>query len=667
MLGVFPVAPSNPTNPIVYLSSRTETEGTCTPYHRVLSANSLLRETSEHYSSLQRGVPKTFSAVYRIVQGHSKISCSRLTIAHSNSLHLPPAMEEFPFRAQSPAQHSTAKLTAPRPQGFSPTPSDINTLHHHLHHQGISHHDYGASSATDTDGLTDEDYGQHVDEIASSRSSVSSIPPSVAPDAFKSTPQTATPTKKGSYDRSASRSLSQDINKQRWNSPFRHASSVRRMQLRDEDEDYMRHSRPGSRISRNASPFSTRSFGAGSGSKRKGSRDMLSPHSAKVKKEFPLVLLHCSLLPPSIPLRVRPSDAALLQNVLPEEYWRRWESLADKITNDMEIHSRGVLIPHPKGDYELLEEKLLESLELVTPRLRSGHYFGIEDVAEADESESDLDSVKHGTKCQDCGKRVVQDPANDRVWEVKVFAANGLMRAGAWAAAWNEMEKVDVEISVWLPDDVRRDVEQKCLDMGYGPDYEMDHEHQESTEADARTREIYGDSADSQMRVDGLDMPGPAVECRPDQHYPESDLRYTCAQQHFGQYDALRRAWTTFTHDRRNVLIAVLSVAVLVFALGQSALSPAVHESSVSVTTQTVSPISSSMQCHESSASVITATAEKLSPTSVRNQDEVPVGVSEDKEPTEEASTVTTATMSPGGKEEPMEEEREGAGAEAKG
>jgi hypothetical protein len=45
-----------------------------------------------------------------------------------------------------------------------------------------------------------------------------------------------------------------------------------------------------------------------------------------------------------------------------------------------------------------------------------------------------------------CGSR----PSEGR-WELTFYAANGLMRAGAWRAAWREMERVDVEIAPLVP------------------------------------------------------------------------------------------------------------------------------------------------------------------------------------------------------------------------
>jgi len=43
----------------------------------------------------------------------------------------------------------------------------------------------------------------------------------------------------------------------------------------------------------------------------------------------------------------------------------------------------------------------------------------------------------------------------DHKWTIKVFAANGLMRASAWATAWSEMERVDVEILPYIDAEMR--------------------------------------------------------------------------------------------------------------------------------------------------------------------------------------------------------------------
>jgi hypothetical protein len=188
----------------------------------------------------------------------------------------------------------------------------------------------------------------------------------------------------------------------------------------------------------------------------------------KVKKEYPLVLLHCTLLPPSLPVPglIGYPDQKILREVLPLEYWRRWKLLEEKVGSSV-IRDRGVLISHPEDMYDLLEERLLESLELQRPRLHHGHFLGHEDAeSEKGDQSATEDSAtddEQGEECPDCGGRLPRHDSS-RKWEIKVFAANGLMRAGAWAAAWKEMEKVDIEVGLWLPSEIRRELEKRLLD-----------------------------------------------------------------------------------------------------------------------------------------------------------------------------------------------------------
>jgi hypothetical protein len=439
-------------------------------------------------------------------------------------------------------------------------------------------------------------------ETASSRSSISSLAACVAPSAMAFGPDAATPTKNPEPHGVRVGSLSNEGQGRKWRgSPFRNPSSVRSMQMQDDDDVIPNHRIRTSRTSRNMSTFSARSSDSVTQTKRRSARNsLLSPKVAKVKKEFPLVLLHCSLLPPAMPIKGRRADVALLQAVLPEEYWRRWELLTDKITNDLEIQSRGVLIPHPKADYEFLEERLLESLELARPKLRSGHYYGIENVDEVEESESDTETATRGTKCRDCGKRVVQDAAHDRKWEVKVYAANGLMRAGAWSAAWNEMEKVDVEVSMCLPDDVRREVEERCLDLGFGQDLAPDEVHaHEPDEAETRRREIYGTPAHTpQEKVDGFFESS---------HQYEDVHREPFVSQHQYRHGVstpdieLKQLFINYVkvlaQDKRNMVIAVLSFVVLFFALGTSASPRQGIDQNVMPLNDSTSPLPSVPQC----------------------------------------------------------------------
>lgn len=183
------------------------------------------------------------------------------------------------------------------------------------------------------------------------------------------------------------------------------------------------------------------------------------------------MLLHCSLLPPSIPVpgASDPRNQDILEDELPAEYWKRWRRLQDRVGSGV-LRDRGVLISHPEDLYDILEERLLESLELQRPRLQNGHFVGREDHSSGSGSEGDFSDIEEsetdgeqGDECPDCGTHVRHGDSN-RKWEIRVFAANGLMRAGAWAAAWRDMEKVDVEVGLWLPSDVRRGLERRLAE-----------------------------------------------------------------------------------------------------------------------------------------------------------------------------------------------------------
>ncbi|KAI9653666.1 MAG: hypothetical protein M1829_001153 [Trizodia sp. TS-e1964] len=184
--------------------------------------------------------------------------------------------------------------------------------------------------------------------------------------------------------------------------------------------------------------------------------------SAGKKKEYPLVLLHVTILPLDFPY-----SAEIMNSVVPGYVVENWNLLREKITDT--VLSRGILLPHPKDDYELLEERLLESLELKTPRiLACGHFHNPEHEEALDEEAHNTlcdNPDTDGDICDDCGRRVRNglfgSGSGNKRWSIKIFAANGLMRAGAWTAAWNEMERVDVEIRPWIPEELRRRLESR--------------------------------------------------------------------------------------------------------------------------------------------------------------------------------------------------------------
>jgi hypothetical protein len=129
------------------------------------------------------------------------------------------------------------------------------------------------------------------------------------------------------------------------------------------------------------------------------SRANYSAPSADGKKA-PLVLLHITLL------------------FLPGAE----ETILRKITPTM--LERGLLVEHPRGDYQLLEELIIDSLGL--------------DSEPASDSDDENDEWE-----KSLGVRRVKAKS---AWELRVYAANGLMTAGAWKRVWGEMERVDVEV-----------------------------------------------------------------------------------------------------------------------------------------------------------------------------------------------------------------------------
>lgn len=250
-------------------------------------------------------------------------------------------------------------------------------------------------------------------------------------------------------------------------SPFRNPSSVRAMQM-DTTPPHL-----------TSSPSSQQRYSITTPSRNGTLRSMRSSHSAirspsklsspikKLKKEYPLVLLHVTLLP--IPI---PYSPVVMESVLPQYILENWKLLRQKATPT--VLDRGILIPHPKEDYDLLEERLLESLELKTPRiLKCGHFhlspeeeaeIAGSDGCDSDEDEDALDA----DICDDCGRRIRDgrfgSGTGSKRWDIKLFAANGLMRAGAWGAAWREMERVDVEIVPWMDEELKRQVELRSLE-----------------------------------------------------------------------------------------------------------------------------------------------------------------------------------------------------------
>lgn len=371
-------------------------------------------------------------------------------------------------------------------------------------------------------------------------------------------------------------------------SAFRHPSSVRALQMRDEvmsdTQSVLRHHR---RSGSQMSSYSHRSLQSSSTSPTKkssrsqrGSPQIVSSH---LRKEYPLVLLHCTILPPTL-LPHTNHDEQLVSDLLPEAYRKRWATLRDKFVGDTEVRTRGLLISHPKEDYELLEERLLETLELEVPRISHDHYLfedsgsgdsGFESASTSTTDEDGEEDVSCQSQCPDCGCKLRPDHVS-RKWEVRVFAANGLMRAGAWGAAWQEMEKVDVEIRLWLPEEIRRDVEAKLALVEPIEDEEdeeaetiqteLRHDGSPACAVDSREREreIYGNIGRerSQAEMDELEK---EQRCG---RQPHRERGPSTGRLGDNVPQMLLKHLQTALRDRKNVMVGILSILVLFFTLG---------------------------------------------------------------------------------------------------
>lgn len=183
-------------------------------------------------------------------------------------------------------------------------------------------------------------------------------------------------------------------------------------------------------------------------SRRPRSRGEDSHHGVEQDSQpAPLVLLHVTVLPPRLPW-----NRSVLDAILGPELKSQF-GLVRAQTSGLVAH-RGILIAHPRDEFELLEEGVLEALDLLPERIGlDGQYRPrtpstiVEDGADDEEAEEAESST-----CNICQR--VHDVGEG--WHTRVYAANGLMRSGAWSACWSEMERVDVEVLPCISQEVRR-------------------------------------------------------------------------------------------------------------------------------------------------------------------------------------------------------------------
>ncbi|KAF9874561.1 pathway-specific nitrogen regulator [Colletotrichum karsti] len=240
--------------------------------------------------------------------------------------------------------------------------------------------------------------------------------------------------------------------------PFRTPSDVKAMQYSSPAQSVIGSPRSSKRpqmptISRLGSPSASAQYSP---------KGRTTPTRLKVKKEpAPLVLLHVTLLPLRWQwaeiLEATPSDnlSAEAKNLR-----EAWHHLHDRVAET--VCERGILLSHPQDDYEILEERLLEALDLPLRRrarvLECGHYIGPSNEStmteELDSDEEDYDeeirrrnALAKTHWCPTCRHDIRYESLGPgKIFRIKVYASNGLMRTGAWAACWKEMERVDVEL-----------------------------------------------------------------------------------------------------------------------------------------------------------------------------------------------------------------------------
>jgi hypothetical protein len=403
--------------------------------------------------------------------------------------------------------------------------------------------------------------------------------------------------------------------------PFRTPSSVRAIQMSSPTPSLFSSPRSSKRHLPTVSRIGTPTSLSHSPSKNR------TPTRFKVKKEYPLVLLHVTVLPLTwnySHIISSPELPVSLQRV--KENWRLLqEKLGDTVLE------RGILLPHPQDSYEILEERLLEALELpVRPRariLKCGHYMGPETPTSSDEEGKAY--FEGGTKvegerrwCDMCGRDVRLEGVDmagregEKRFRIKIYASNGLMRAGAWAACWREMERVDVEIEPFVESHLVAELEEFAAvvvvpktDEVHGEDEGDGFVDEESHEIEQTQEMENHDEQEEQMRAqqeeemtrtlieeDELrrraqeedDMrrkiqdeerlreiygqDGPSRQESPPRPSRRASSRSTLDDDSLP--DLLLKAFKVAMRDKKNVAICVLSVIVLLLALRPGSSTP---------------------------------------------------------------------------------------------
>lgn len=198
----------------------------------------------------------------------------------------------------------------------------------------------------------------------------------------------------------------------------------------------------------------------GEGGRPRSREEDVARHDDQQDQFAPLVLLHVTVLPPRLSWK-----RAVLDAVLPPELKRQFGLL--RAASSGLVAQRGILIAHPREEFELLEESVLEALDLLPERIGYDGQYRPRTPSTVTESEIGDEEETDVRPCDTCQRVHVGD-----AWSVRVYAANGLMRAGAWAACWSEMERVDCEVRPCIPEHISRRLDEMQLAEDYAHEQE---------------------------------------------------------------------------------------------------------------------------------------------------------------------------------------------------
>jgi hypothetical protein len=186
--------------------------------------------------------------------------------------------------------------------------------------------------------------------------------------------------------------------------------------------------------------------------------------------------------------------------------------------------------------------------------------------------------------CDICGRDVKYDQqmsgSMERRFRVKIYASNGLMRAGAWAACWREMERVDVELEPYVEGDLAVELENLASSSPHVPVAEPADEdefvdEEEELEQARKKKDLEKEQIsqeEEQMRRKIMEEERLREIYGHDKHASLPEQQHNDPQAQVPRHgdslpELLLAAFKVAMKDTKNVAIVVLSVLVILLAL----------------------------------------------------------------------------------------------------